>query len=148
MHECVCIGFQVWWLAGMASALEPSAIQGSWTPVPDGTGGFEQEPAWNTHRPHFQVSAHTFSCPTFCLTLCVSSFHYISLYLVTFFVCVSSFSFPLKSISLFLNKYQRLLNLSTCYFLHLPHIFLFSLPFFLFRRHYWFVGIKEKVICC
>lgn len=61
MHECVCVGFQVWWHAGMASALEPSALQGSGTPVPDGTGGSEQEPPWNTHRPHLQVSAHAFS---------------------------------------------------------------------------------------
>lgn len=70
----MCLGFQVWWHAGMASALEPSAVQGSWTPVPDGTRGSEQEPAWNTNRPHFQVSAHTFICSVVCLTLCVSSF--------------------------------------------------------------------------
>lgn len=27
------------------------------------------------------------------------------------------------------------------------YIFFFSLPFFLFKRHYWLVGIKQKVIC-
>lgn len=88
MREHMCVGFQVWWHAGMASALEPSALQGSGTPVPDGTGGSEQEPPWNTHRPHLQVSAHTFSSLSFCLPLCVSFFPH-SLLLV---FCVFFFS--------------------------------------------------------
>lgn len=124
---CVRIGFQVWWHAGVASALEPSAIQGSWTPVPDRTRSSEQEPAWNTHRSHFQVSAHTFSCPTFCLTLCVSSL--ISLCLVTLFVCViilSSSSYQYKMFSPYLEQIAATPN-----FLHPPLLTLghVSFPF-------------------
>lgn len=59
----LCTGFQVWWHAGMAPALEPPALQGSWTPVPEGIRSSEQELAWNTNRPHFQVSEWTLALP-------------------------------------------------------------------------------------
>lgn len=103
---CVCVfvslGLQVWWHAGMASALEPSAVQSSWTPVSDWAGSTEQELARNTHWSHFQVSAQNFTCPAFAFSLC-------PLILVIFFfpplhflcICIFNFSCQLQQLLTF-----------------------------------------------
>lgn len=96
MCAFVSVGLQVWWHAGMASALEPSAVQSSWTPVSDWAGSTEQELARNTHWSHFQVSAQNFTCPGFAFSLC-------PLTLVIFF--------PFSAFSLHLH-FQLLLSIT------------------------------------
>lgn len=97
---CLCLGLPVWRHAGMASALEPSAVQGPRTPVPDRTGSSEQEPAGDTHRPHFQVSS-------------IFLFHSSLICYATHIVWVVPFYFPSHTwvVPLILNHQHRFMLL-------------------------------------